>query len=161
MDLHVGQSVRPFLSRRIWFLALALLCQGGPARGLELSILETIELDFGAVVDQSGAVRLGLSDAIVSDPSGIHVGTPVSTGQYEITGDPFAVFSLSILGSTADGLTISDFTTSEGTPPLLAVVLDGTGNKDIRLGATLTVEESSASPGLDQALAYTITIDYN
>lgn len=161
MDLHVGHAFRPLKARGAWWFALVLLCQAGPACGLDLGIIELADLDFGAVIDADGSVVLGLSDAITSDPASIHVGSPTSSGRYQISGDPFAVFSLSILGSTASGLTIDDFVTSEGVPPLLAVVLDGTGHKSIRLGATLTVDESTAVPGLDQPLIYIISIDYN
>jgi len=161
MDMLVRQAICHIPSRSVWVLIVVLLCRAGPVCGVDLSIIETIELDFGAVLDADGAIVLGLGDAITSDPSSIHVGSTTITGQYMISGDPFAVFSLSIMGSTASGLTIDDFETSEGTPPLLAVVLDGTGEIDIRMGATLTVNEGSAAPGIDQPLSYTITINYN
>lgn len=161
MELLVIQALRSTPTRFAWAIILVLLCQVGPASGVDLSILETIELDFGAVLDSDGAVVLGLGDAITADPAGIHVGSTAITGEYLITGDPFAVLSLSILGSSTSGLTIDDFETSEGTPPLLSVVLNGAGEIDIRMGATLTVDEASASPGVDQALTYTISIHYN
>jgi len=141
-------------------LLLALL-QAIPAGGADLSIFETVELDFGSVVDGDGSVVLGLADAITSDPADIHVAGPVATGRYTITGDPFAAFSLSIAGFTAAGLNIGDFETSEGTPPLLSVALDGSGELDLSLGATLTVDSNVAAPGLNQPLIYIITIDYN
>jgi len=137
------------------------LIQGGPASGVDLSIIETVALDFGAIIDDDGVVVLGLADAITADPAGIHVGGAVFTGQYTISGDPFAAFSLSIVGSTAAGLTIDTFTTSEGVPPLLSVALNGGGELDLRLGATLTIDSGVAAPGLDQLLSYVITIDYN
>jgi hypothetical protein len=161
VDLLVAQAFRSTPSRYALGVVLVLLCQVGPASGVDLSILETIELDFGAVLDSNGAVVLGLGDAITADPAGIHVGSIATTGEYMITGDPFAVFSLSILGSSASGLTINDFETSEGTPPLLSVVLNGAGEIDIRMGATLTVDEGLAEPGIDQPLTYTISINYN
>lgn len=161
MDVLVKQVVRPFQGRHLWAVILVMLCQAVPVCGVDLSILETVQLDFGAVIDNNGAVVLGLGDAITADPAGIHVGSISTTGQYMISGDPFAVFSLSILGSTASGLTIGDFVTSEGAPPLLAVALDGSGAIDIRLGATLTVDSGTAAPGLDQPLSYVITINYN
>jgi hypothetical protein len=161
MDLLVKQAVAGNMGRIVWGVTLVLLLQAGPAGGAELSIIETVKLDFGAVVDSDGTVVLGLADAIISDPSGIHVGTPVATAQFTITGDPFAAFSLSVVGYSAAGLGVSDFDTSEGTPPLLSVALDGAGELDLRLGATLTVESSIAAPGINQPLIYVITINYN
>ncbi len=162
MDMLARHVFRPLRGRFAWALALALLCRAGPASGLDLSILELTSLDFGAVIDRSGEVIMGLNDAVTWNPDGIHVSSsPTTTGRFQITGDPFAVFSLSIIGSVDAGLRIDDFVTSEGVPPLLAVVLDGTGHIDISVGATLTVDENTAAPGLDQALAYTISINYN
>jgi hypothetical protein len=129
--------------------------------GAELAISESTEIDFGSVVDRDGSVSLGLADAIVFDPFSIHVGDPVTTGEFLITGDPFATFSLSVSGSTIGGLGIGTFETSEGTPPLLNVSLNATGQLDLRLGANLTVDSAQVLPAPDQPLLFTITINYN
>ena len=152
MELLAKQAVRPGRGWIALALALAVLIQAGPVCGVDLSIVETVTLDFGAVLDDDGAVVLGLADAITADPAGIHVGSAVFTGQYTISGDPFAAFSLSVAGSSASGLTIDTFVTSEG---------DAEQGRDLQMGATLTVDSASASPGLDQTLSYTITVDYN
>ena len=161
MDLLAKHVVRPLRGRIALSLVLVVLIQAGPAGGVDLSIVETVELDFGAVIDGDGAVVRGRADAITADPAGIHVGGAVFTGQYTISGDPFAAFSLSIVGSTAAGLTIDLFDTSEGIPPLLSVALNGVGELDLSLGATLTVDSGTTTPGYDQTLTYVITIDYN
>lgn len=161
MKLLSRQVVRPFGGRVGLSVLLVALLQVVPAGGADLSIIETVNLDFGSVVDDNGTVVLGLGDAIIADPDGIHVAGPVATGRYTISGDPFAAFSLSIAGFTAAGLTIGTFETSEGTPPLLSVALDGSGELDISLGATLTVDSGVSAPGLNQPLIYIITIDYN
>lgn len=147
-----------------WLARLALcglLVGVWTADGAELAITETTELDFGAVVDRNGAVTLGLADAIISDPFGIHVGGVVTTGVYHITGDPFATFSLSVVGATVGGLSISNFNTSEGVPPLLNVALGISGSLDLRLGARATINSAQVNPGLDQPLFYTIIVNYN
>lgn len=161
MELLAKQAVRPGRGWIALALALAVLIQAGPVCGVDLSIVETVTMDFGAVLDDDGAVVLGLADAITADPAGIHVGGAVFSGQYTISGDPFAAFSLSVAGSSASGLTLDTFVTSEGVPPLLSVALNGFGEMDLQMGATLTVDEVSAAPGLDQPLSYTITVDYN
>ncbi len=146
---------------RLAAVAFLALCAVWPATGAELGISETVELDFGAVVDRDGSVILGLGDTIVFDPFSIHVGNAVSTGHYLITGDPFATFSLSITGSTVGGLSIGSFETTEGTPPLLNVALGLSGQLDLGLGGTLTVNSGQAAPGNDQPLLFTITVNYN
>ncbi|MCB1150740.1 DUF4402 domain-containing protein [bacterium] len=154
-------SVRQYLG-----IILLLLCSGlwglpPTAAGAELAISETTELDFGAVVDRNGAVTIGLSDNVIFDPFGIHVGGTVSTGVYRITGDPFATFSLSVVGTSIGGLSIDSFNTSEGTPPLLNVALGITGSLDLRLSGRVTVNSAQANPGLNQPLFYTISVNYN
>jgi len=132
-----------------------------PVAGADLAISESTELDFGSVVDRDGSVSLGLADNIIFDPFSIHVGDPVATGEFLITGDPFATFTLSVSGSTIGGLGIGSFDTSEGPPPLLNVSLNAVGQLDLRLGADLTVNSAQVLPAPDQPLLFTITIDYN
>ncbi len=144
-------------------LGAALLCLvlvSGQAYG-QISVVEDVELDFGAVVDVDGSVVLNLSDTIASDPNGIHVGGFVSSGVYRIQGDPLTAVDIDISAQNGSGLSLSGFTTSEGAPPILAAALDAGGRLDLTLGATLTVTSSQATPGDNQALSFTFTIDYN
>ncbi len=143
-------------------------CSGNPAEVFfngrvdvqqALGLSETTELDFGTVADNDGTITLDLSDSISSDPGGISVGGAIASGVYTCTGSPNATVSVTLTGSTSAGLTIGNFTSSE--PDLFAVSLGGSGSKDLTLGADLTVNSASAAPGLDQALSFTITVNYN
>ncbi len=142
-------------------IALVILSSPWSVSGAPLTILETAELDFGSVVDQNGTVTLGLADSITFDPFGIHVGSPVTTGHYLISGDPFSTLSLSIVGSTVAGLSIGTFMTSEGPPPLLNASLDINGELDLSLGANVSVNSAQVAPGANQPLLFTITVNYN
>ncbi len=124
-----------------------------------LGLSETTQLDFGTVVDQDGTITLDLSDSISSDPGGISLGGIIASGVYNCTGTPNTTVSVTPMGSTSAGLTIGNFTSSE--PSLLTVSLGGTGSKNITLCADLTINSASASPGLDQPLSFTITVNYN
>ncbi len=124
-----------------------------------LGLSETTELDFGAVTDDDGTITLDLSDSISSDPGGISLGGTIASGVYTCTGTPNQTVSVTPTGSSSAGLTIGNFTSSE--PSLSTVSLGGSGSKDITLGADLTVSSASASPGLDQALSFTLTVNYN
>ncbi len=132
-----------------------------PAAGAQLAVSEVVELSFGSVVDMDGTITLGLADAIVSDANAIHMGGNVATGQYEITGDPFATISITFAGSTGNGLSIYQFDTDQGTPPLSGISLDADGRLLLRIGATLTVDAAQCTPGLGQALPFTITVNYD
>ncbi len=123
-----------------------------------LAVAETTELDFGAVIDSDGTVTLDLSDGI-TDPSLIHVGGTVASGVYTIDGEPLQSVSVSFTGSTASGLTIGAFTTSE--PDLANVPLGALGSVALTVGADLTVAAASAAPGADQPLNFTISVTYN
>ncbi len=124
-----------------------------------LGLSETTELDFGRVVDRDGTITVDLSNSISSDPGGISLGGSIASGVYNCTGTPNTTVSVTLMGSTSAGLTIGNFTSSE--PSLLTVSLGGTGSKNITLGADLTINSASASPGLDQPLSFTITVNYN
>lgn len=143
------------------FMLGALLCLAAAPACAQLSILETVELDFGAVVDLNGSVVLDLYDTISSDPSGIHVGGLVSSGVYTIQGDALRTIDINITAQNSNGLNLSNFTTSEGSPPVLNAALDALGELDLTIGATLTVNSSVAAPGSNQALAYTFVVNYN
>ena len=147
--------------RRILLPVLAVLALASPAGSADLAIVETVQMDFGAVLDQNGSLTLGINDNLVADPAGIHAGGVLSSSRFLITGDPFAAFGLDIVGSELDGLGIAGFNTSSGQPPVLNAVLNGLGQLNIRFGAILTVQASRAEPGLDHLLAYTISVNYN
>ncbi len=140
---------------------LVVIALAAPAGGAELDIVETVQMDFGAVLDQNGALTLGINDNLVADPSGIQAGGVMLSGRFLITGDPFAAFSLDINGSSLDGLSLDNFNTSSGHPPVLNAVLNGLGQLTVRFGAVLTVQSSRAEPGLDHFLAYTVSVNYN
>ena len=124
-----------------------------------LGLSENTQLDFGAVVDEDGTITLDLSDSISSDPAGISMGGTIASGDYTCTGSPDATVSVTLTGSSSAGLTIGNFTSSE--PDLMSVSLGPLGSKDLTLGADLTVDSASASPGLDQPLDFTVTVNYN
>ena len=123
-----------------------------------LAVAETTELDFGAVTDTDGIVTLDLVGGI-TDPSSIHVGGTVASGVYTISGQASQNVSVSFAGSSASGLAIGNFTTSES--DLANVLLDGTGNLAMTVGADLTVTAASAATGADQSLNFTISVTYN
>ncbi len=143
------------------FLLGALLCLAAVPAYAQLTIQETLELDFGAVVDLNGSVVLDLNDTITSDPNSIHVGGLVSSGLYTIQGDALRTIDINIIAQNSNGLNLSNFTTSEGSPPILNAALDAVGELDLTIGATLTVQASNAVPGINQALAYTVNVNYN
>ncbi len=124
-----------------------------------LGLSETTELDFGAVLDDDGTITLDLSDSISSDPGSISMGGTIASGIYTFTGTPSETVSISLAGSSAAGLTIGSFTSSEA--DLGTVSLGGSGSKAITLGADLTVASATAAPGADQALSFTVTVNYN
>ncbi len=128
-----------------------------------LSVAETTELDFGAVIDADGTITLDTNNTIVSDPNGISQGGTIASGVYTVTGQPSTAIDVDITPSNANGLNLSNFTTTlgGGTFPLTGVLIDGTGNLDIPLGADLTVVSGTAAPGANQALNFTITVTYN
>ncbi|MCH6561610.1 MAG: DUF4402 domain-containing protein [Myxococcales bacterium] len=122
-----------------------------------LSVSESTVLDFGTVVDGSGMVRLGLSDSITSDSSGIHLGGSVQSGVYVITGTANCSVKVTLTGSTASGLQIDSLT---GSGNLNKWPLGGSGSATLTVGANLTVDDTAASPGADQALVFTFGVVY-
>ena len=124
-----------------------------------IGLSETIELDFGVVVDADGTIRLGLADSIISDPSGISVGGSIASGVYTFTGTPNAIVSASLSGSSSAGLTLGNFTSAEA--DLGTISLGPSGSHDVTLGADLTVAGASAAPGSNQLLPFTISVSYN
>ncbi len=124
-----------------------------------LAVAETTELDFGSVTDNNGTVTLNTSDVISSDPSSIHVGGTVASGDYTITGEANLIVTVVLTGSAASGLTIDTFTTNQG--DLTSVNLGAGGSVVVTIGADLTVASATAAPGANQALNFTIGVTYN
>ncbi len=143
-------------------------CSGTPANSnfngrvdvyAAIGMSETTELDFGLVALANGTITLGLSDSITSDANGISYGGTIASGVYTVTGEASQTVSMSLTGSTSSGLTIGTFTSSEA--DLGTVSLGGGGSNAVTLGADLTVAQGPASTGNDQALNFTITVNYN
>lgn len=130
---------------------------------IALSVAETVELDFGAVIDADGTITLDTSDTIASDPAGIHQGGTVASGVYTITGQPSTAVDVDITPANANGLLLSNFTTDVGGGvfPLVGVMIDGVGDLAMTLGADLEVQSGTAAPGANQPLNFTIAVTYN
>lgn len=123
-----------------------------------LTVFETIEIDFGTVTDNDGTITLDLADTI-NDPSGIYVASdPATTGDYLLGGESGQTVAIVLTGSTTNGLTIGNFTTSEA--DLNNVTLTG-GSISLLIGADLTVASGTATAGPNQPLNFTIGITYN
>ena len=124
-----------------------------------LNVTESTELDFGAVADNDGTITLNLTDTISADPSGIHKGGTAASGHYTVTGEPNKSVTIGFAGSTANGLTIGSFTTSQADPNNVA--LGGAGSVLITIGADLTVDAATATEGSDHLLSFTVSVTYN
>ena len=124
-----------------------------------LGVAETTELDFGKVTDNDGTITLSLVNTITSDTNGIGVGGTIVSGVYTITGGANETVAVVLTGSSASGLTIGTFTTSEG--DLNTVALGAGGSNALTIGADLTVLASAAAAGADQSLSFTIGVTYN
>ena len=119
-----------------------------------LAVTEDTQLDFGIVSNNDGTITLGLADLITSDPSLIHVSSSVElSGDYSITGEAAQTVAVTIAGSTSGGVTIDNFNTNLGAPPLAGVVLPAA----LVIGADLTL--SSATVGV-KVLNFTLGITY-
>lgn len=130
---------------------------------IALAVAETVEMDFGAVIDADGTVTLDTTDTIAADPNGIHQGGTVASGLYTISGQPSTAVDVDITPQNANGLLLSNFTTDAGGGvfPLVGVMIDGIGDLAMALGADLEVQSGVAAPGANQPLAFTITVTYN
>ena len=128
-----------------------------------LTVAETVEMDFGAVIDADGTITLDTNDVIASDPNSIHQGGTVASGLYTINGQPSTAVDVDITPANANGLLLSNFTTDVGGGvfPLVGVLIDGVGNLAMGLGADLQVQSGVAAPGANQPLNVTITVTYN
>ena len=127
----------------------------------EVSISTDQQMDFGQLADKDGSVILGLGDAIISDPSLIHYGGSPYSGIYTLTGDPSTAVDISVSTSSTDGFTLSTFDTSEGNLPLIGVLLDVNGELVLTVGATLTLDSTTAIIGSGQTISFTIISTYN
>jgi hypothetical protein len=139
-------------------MAVLFMALSSPA---QLAVVETVQIDFGSVLDSSGSIILGLNDMIIIDPSNIHVGGVPYSGNYLITGTPNTPVQINITAQNANGLTLADFNTNWGAPPLIGTSLDAGGELELIVGAKLTVNSGEATPGLDQPMAFTIIVNYN
>ncbi len=132
-----------------------------PVDKAAVSIVSDQQMDFGQIADRNGSVVLGLADAIVSDPQFIHYGGTPYSAICTITGDPSTAVDVSISTVGPNGLSLSNFTSSEGNIPLVAATLDPSGELVLTIGATLTIDDAQASVGAGQTVSYTITTIYN
>jgi len=126
-----------------------------------VSIATDQQMDFGQVADHDGSVILGLADVITSDPALIHYGGSPYSGICTITGDPNTAVDITINAIAGNGLSLSNFHSSEGAIPLVAATLDGLGELVLTIGATLTIDSAQANIGPNQTVSYTITTTYN
>jgi Domain of unknown function (DUF4402) len=127
----------------------------------EVSISTDQQMDFGQLADKDGSVTLGLTDSISSDPSFIHYGGSPYSGIYTLTGDPSTAVDITIATSPSNGFTLASFVSSAGGLPLIGTLLSPAGELVLTVGATLTVDSSTAVIGSGQAVSFTITSTYN
>ena len=129
-------------------------------RRIGLTVVQDTPMTFGTLADTDGYVEIGPDDDVLANPHHIQVDDTVFSAVFDITGDPDRAFSMSIAGDNNQGLTLNTFRTDQGEPPLGGLVLDGTGQFRVRIGARITVDASQASPGADRSVPYTITVLY-
>jgi hypothetical protein len=128
-----------------------------------LTVAETVEMDFGAVIDADGTVTLDLLDTIAADPNNIHQGGTVASGVFTFTGSATQAVDIDLTAANANGLLLSNFTTDlgGGVFPLVAETFDGAGNLVMTVGGDLEVQSGVATEGENQSLNFTVTINYN
>ncbi len=124
-----------------------------------IGVAETQDMLFGVVTDSDGTVTLDASDSITADPNGIHAGGTVTSGDYDIRGEPNQTLGIAITGSTTSGLAVGNFTTNQA--DLNSVPIGAGGSVILTVGADLTVDSATAVPGIFQPLNYTIAVTYN
>jgi len=130
-------------------------------RAAEVSITTDQQMDFGQLADKDGSVTLGLADSITADPNLIHFGGSPYSGVYTLTGDPDTMVDITVSSIPSNGFSIGSFVSSEGNLPLVGATLDGTGTLVLTIGATLTLDSSTAVVGNGQNISFTITATYN
>ena len=126
-----------------------------------VSITTDQQMDFGQLADKDGSVTLGLADTITSDPNIIHFGGSPYSGIYTLTGDPNTLVDISVSSNPNNGFSLASFVSSEGSLPLVGVTLNGGGFLVLTVGATLTLDSTTAIVGSGQNIAFTITSTYN
>jgi hypothetical protein len=124
-----------------------------------IGVAETQDLLFGVVTDADGTVTLDTSDAITADPSGIHAGGVVASGDFNLTGEINQTVAVVLTGSTTAGLTIGTFTSNQAS--LATVALGAGGSVVLTIGADLTVNSAVAVTGPFQPLNFTVAVTYN
>ncbi len=127
----------------------------------EVSISTDQQMDFGQLADKDGAVTLGLADSIIADPNYIHFGGSPYSGIYTLTGDPDTLVDININTNASNGFSLGSFVSSEGILPLVGVTLNAGGFLVLTLGATLTLDATTALVGSGQGIPFTITSTYN
>lgn len=127
----------------------------------EVSISTDQQMDFGQLADKDGSVTLGLTDTITADPNIIHYGGSPYSGIYTLTGDPDTLVDITINTNASNGFSLSSFVSSEGNLPLVGVTLNAGGFLVLTVGATLTLDATTALIGSGQNIAFTITSTYN
>lgn len=153
-----------------WSLVLALVCVPVPsatgqdddsepelARRADLAIIHQTQMDFGTLADHDGWVEMDWQNRLVYNPDHLSMDFTAVSAVFVVTGDPSVNTTVSITGGTTEGITISDFNTDWGDPPISGFRLDGTGEQTIRVGARLTVDSSVATNG-PKAIAYTFSV---
>lgn len=130
------------------------------ARRAALALSVNTPLDFGSLADNDGWLEISAFNGVLGDPYHLQIDATIYSGIIDITGDPDAAVAISISGGSASGLSLSNFHTDLGDPPLAGVTLDGTGTLRLRIGARLTIDSANASPGPDLDVPYTITVTY-
>ncbi len=122
-----------------------------------LALAEDTQLDFGTVSANLGTITLDTADSI-TDPSGISVVGPFTSGDFTITGQSGNTVQVVVsAGSMPSGLDLKNFTTS---PADLTALTLTSGTASFTIGADLEVL-AGVSTGTDQSLNFTIAVTYN
>ena len=132
-----------------------------PPRGEKAAIdlYQVFAMFFGTLVDNDGYVVLDHNDTIVADPDNLVYGGSPFSGEILITGDPFTSVRIGVTSSGAPGLTLTDFTSNLGPPPVTGATFDAAGELRIRLGAKLSLS-TAAEPGENTPIGYTVSATY-
>ncbi len=130
------------------------------ARRAGITLIVNTPMRFGTLADKDGYVEIGPNDDLIANPDHLIVEPTFYSGVIDIDGDPDTAVTISIAGGSDNGLTISNFHTDRGDPPLTGVSLGPTGTIQLYLGARLAVSSLSASPGTGLSVPFTITVQY-
>jgi hypothetical protein len=129
-----------------------------------ITITNTVDLNFGDVIDGTGYVTISTASVRTSDYqafSGTQVGT-VSAASFDIEGEATYTYAITlpssdvILAETGgDEMTVNAFVSN----PTPTGTLDGSGEGVVLVGATLNVVSGQA-PGLYTG-TFNVTVAYN